>query len=131
MRAAVIQDGVVQNIIEVQSLDFMPGLVAATDAADIGDRWDGSAFSKPEPVVKVPEVVTMKQARLALLAAGKLADVDTAISAMPATDSQAARIQWEYSAIVERRSSLVASLGSAIGLNDAQIDALFIQAQSL
>lgn len=130
MRAAVIQNGVVVNLIEVASLNFMPGLVA-TDTADIGDLWNGASFSKPTPVVRVPDTVTMKQARLALLAAGKLADVDAAIAAMTGIEAQAAKISWEYSAVVERRSGLVAALGSAIGLGEGQIDALFIQAQSL
>jgi hypothetical protein len=48
MRAHVINNGVVVNTIEVESLDFMPGLVAATEGA-IGDLWDGQVFTKPGP----------------------------------------------------------------------------------
>lgn len=48
MKAAVIESGVVANIIVVDSLDVLPGLVDAQGAA-IGDLWDGTTFTKPEP----------------------------------------------------------------------------------
>ena len=46
MRAAVIENGIVVNVIIVSSLGDFPGLVDAKQA-DIGDRWDGEQFSKP------------------------------------------------------------------------------------
>lgn len=48
MKAALIDKGVVANIIVVDSLDALPDLVDAQDAA-IGDLWDGTAFTKPQP----------------------------------------------------------------------------------
>ena len=45
MRAAQITDGVVVNVIVVDSLDVLPDLVDAGDA-DIGDAWDGAQFIK-------------------------------------------------------------------------------------
>lgn len=56
MRAHIIKDGVVVNTIEVESLDFMPGLIDA-EQGSIGDLWDGQAFSKPPAPVKSPEQV--------------------------------------------------------------------------
>jgi hypothetical protein len=50
MRAHQIENGVVVNTIEVESLDFMPGLVEATGGS-IGDRYENGQFVKPEPVV--------------------------------------------------------------------------------
>jgi len=44
MRAAVIEGGKVANIIEVDSLDFLPNLVNG-DGARIGDLWDGAVFT--------------------------------------------------------------------------------------
>ena len=79
----------------------------------------------------VPAEVTMRQARLALLGAGVLADVDAAISAMPEPTKSAARIEWEYSGAVQRHNGFVAALGPALGLTEAQIDALFIAAAKL
>lgn len=82
----------------------------------------------PEPV---PQVVTMRQARLALLAAGLLGAVETAIDALPSPDKEAAQIEWEYAMEVNREWPLINSIGSALGLDDAAIDALFIAASKL
>lgn len=79
----------------------------------------------------VPRAVTMRQARLALLGAGKLAQVDAAIDAMSEPTRTAARIEWEYSGEVQRHNGFVAALGPALGLTSEQIDALFIAAQAL
>lgn len=49
MRAAKIIDGIVDNIIEVDSLDVFPDLVDAGDCC-IGDLWNGSVFSKPPSI---------------------------------------------------------------------------------
>lgn len=82
-------------------------------------------------VVAVPEVVTMRQARLALLGAGLLAQVNTAIANMPGAEGDAARIEWEYAQEVRRDSPLVQSLIPALGMNDASLDALFTAAAAL
>ena len=80
------------------------------------------------PVEPVPQVVTMRQARLALLVAGLLGRVNDALAAMPDVEGEAARIEWEYATTVERDSPLIAGLAGALGLDDGAIDALFISA---
>ena len=82
------------------------------------------------PVV-VPHEVTMRQARLALLAAGKLAGVEAAIASMPEPQRTAASIEWEYSNALQRSNPFVAQLGAALGIDDAAIDALFVAASKL
>ena len=79
----------------------------------------------------VPSEVTMRQARLALLGAGKLAMVDAAIDALPEPQRSAARIEWEYSSAVQRHNGFVAALGPALGMTPEQIDALFVAAAAL
>lgn len=69
--------------------------------------------------------VSMRQARLALLGAGKLAAVDAALGSLPSPLKEAAQIEWEYAATVRRDSPLIAQLGPALGMDDAAIDALF------
>ena len=94
-----------------------------------GDHWEivpGEVPSDP-----VPEVVTMRQARLALLGAGLLAQVNAAVANMPGTEGDAARIEWEYAQEVRRDSALVQSLIPALGMNDAGLDALFTAAAAL
>lgn len=78
-----------------------------------------------------PKAVTMRQARLALLGSGKLAAVDAAIALLPEPQKSAARIEWEYSGEVKRHNGFVAALGPALGLSEAQIDALFVAASKL
>ena len=79
----------------------------------------------------VPHEVTMRQARLALLAAGKLAGVEAAIASMPEPQKTAASIEWEYGNALQRNNPFAAQLGAALGLDDAGVDALFIAAAKL
>lgn len=52
MRAHMIKDGLIVNTIEVETLDFMPGLINAELGGAIGDLWDGEKFTSPiQPVV--------------------------------------------------------------------------------
>lgn len=79
----------------------------------------------------VPEVVSMRQARLALLKSGLLATVQSAVDSMPGAEGDAARIEWEFSSTVERNRPLVQSLGAALSLTEAQLDDLFRIAATL
>ena len=85
---------------------------------------------EPEPPY-VPTSVTMRQARLALLGAGLLASIDAAIGSLPSPQKEAARIEWEYATEVQRSSGLVPMMKVALGLDDAALDALFIEAAAL
>tara|TARA_R110000868_G_scaffold25246_2_gene98512 strand:- start:2383 stop:2745 length:363 start_codon:yes stop_codon:yes gene_type:complete len=79
------------------------------------------------PPQSVPQRITMRQARLALLGAGLLAAVNVGITGM----SQAAQIEWEYAATVERTNPLIAALASALALTPGQVDALFVAGAAL
>lgn len=85
------------------------------------------------PIVNgIPQRVTMRQAQLALLGAGKLDAVEAAIAAIPdATQRKAAQITWDKSSAVERNNGLIAALAPALGLSSGQIDALFLAASKL
>jgi hypothetical protein len=82
-------------------------------------------------LVPVPKSVSMRQARLALLGAGALSGVDAFINSLPSPQKEAARIEWEYAATVERGSALVTALSTALSLDAAALDALFIGAAAL
>ena len=75
----------------------------------------------------VPQQVTMRQARLALLSAGLLDDVEMVIAAA----GRAAQLEWEYAAVVDRSNPAIAAVQQQQGLTDAQIDALFREAAKL
>ncbi len=75
----------------------------------------------------VPQQVTMRQARLALLSAGLLDDVEMVITAA----GRAGQLEWEYAAMVERSNPAVAIVQQQKALTDAQIDDLFREAAKL
>ena len=136
-RYALIEAGTVVNVLLAD--DDWPGLAAADEAVALapdqacgpGYTYAGGVFTPPPPVVVVPAAVTMRQARRALLAAGLLSAVETAIDALSEPERSAARIEWEYSSEVQRHNGFVAQLAPALGLSDAQLDALFVSAATL
>ena len=132
MRYAIIENSQVTNLI-VADTEFAAsiGAVECPGNVNMGWTYDGSIWSAPAPVVVVPDVVSMRQARLALLQVGKLADVDTAVGALPSPDKEAAQVEWEYATEVKRNSALVRQLAPALSLDDAALDALFSQAATL
>lgn len=83
------------------------------------------------PIQKVPQSVTMRQARLALHAAGLLTAVDAAIAAMAEPEKTATQITWEYAQTVDRGFGMVPTLAAALGMTETQIDDLFIAAAQL
>lgn len=90
--------------------------------------YDGIAFHEPLNFgTPVPQSVSMRQARLALLQIGLLSDVENAIS----QGSQADQITLEYATEVNRSDALVINMSAALGLSDAQLDALFTLAAGL
>lgn len=81
---------------------------------------------------RVPSRVTRRQARQALALAGLFGQVQPAINAIPdPRQRQLAQIEWDDSQDFERDRPLLIELGHAIGLDDAGIDELFIQAGAL
>lgn len=88
-------------------------------------RPDGSVELQDDGLPdQVPASVSARQARLALLAAGLLAEVQAAV----AVAGGALAIEWEYATEIERASPMVSNIGAALGLTEAQIDVLFIDA---
>lgn len=75
-----------------------------------------------------PKVVTMRQARLALLQSNLLATVDTTIAT--GTD-EAMKIEWEYATEVLRDWDSLITLTTAMGMTSAQLDDLFLLASAL
>lgn len=87
-----------------------------------------------EPELPIEEVIeptvtsiTMRQARLYLLGAGLLNQVDSFV----ATLSDAAKIEWEYGSTVHRTSGLVDLLAKELGLAPEAVDEMFLTASKL
>lgn len=103
-------------------------------AAGVGWAYENGEFVAPPvevPEAVVPNSVTMRQARLALLAAGKLTAVNDAVRAIPGPEGDAARVEWEFAATVDRDSAIVAMLAGALKLKPADLDSLFTTAAGL
>ena len=85
-------------------------------------RWpDAAQYESP---IRVPQQVTMRQARLELLSRGLLDDVE----AMIAAAGREAQIEWEYASLVERGNPVIAVVQQQQGMTDEQIDDLFREA---
>ncbi len=91
-------------------------------------RMDEHTLASAPPV---PPVVTMRQARRALLEAGMLQAIPAAIASLPSPYKERAEIDWEYSQDVHRDWPLVLQLAPALGLTTQQIDQLFITAATM
>ena len=83
--------------------------------------WDGAEWRAH--AVPVPESVTKLQAYTALSVAGYMAEFDSFFENHPE-----AKTIWDLASVVERQNPLVGDIAAALGLDDAQVDALFIAA---
>ena len=75
----------------------------------------------------IPSSISMRQARLQLLAMNLLDSVNSAIVSMP----QSAQIEWEYATEVRRDNALVLGVQSALGMTDTDMDLFFVNANNL
>lgn len=117
------------TIIRLSDMAYIPADVNNTDYQTY-QTWlaDGNT---PQPA-DIPPVyhatsVSMRQARLQLLALGHLDTVDNAVAQMP----RAAQIEWEYATSVDRDNALAAAMCALLGWSEADRDAYFDAAAQL
>lgn len=114
------------------------------DVVEIDGVWtqEWSVRDKTEEELEadkppVPQMVTRRQARQALLIKGVLDKVEVGIASLDdgtpegKQKMQLAEIEWQDSLNFERNRPLVIELGKAIGFDAAGLDALFIFAATL
>lgn len=109
------------DIVETGPIELIDGVWTQT--------YTGRDYTPEEKRPRM--IVTMRQARLALLQQGLLANVEAAIASMSEPDKSAVTIEWEYASTVERLSSWVIAMTTALGLTDEQMDDLFVLAETL
>lgn len=109
------------KIVTGQSVQRVDGVV----------KWVHELDDAPPVSPEVPAVVSMRQARLALLGAGLLGAVESGIDGLPEPDRSAARIEWEYATELRRDHPLIVSLALQLDLSEQQVDALFIAASQI
>jgi hypothetical protein len=113
MRAHQIENGIVTNTIEVESLDFLPNLVNGENGGAIGDRYENGEFIKPEPPKLSPEelqaeIVTATQQRLDDFAATR--NYSSILSACTYATSTVPRFQSDGQYCVNARDATWAKL---------------------
>lgn len=84
-----------------------------------------ASYVPPPPAV--PQRITPLQARKALRAAGLMA----AVQAFIATQPDEVQDEWEYAITIERSNTTLTNAATALGLTEAQVDALFIAGASM
>lgn len=102
-----------------------PGLTPPNEATTIGDIDWRQSYNPGAAVI--PAEVSRFQARAALHIAGLLPSVEAAL----AVADPLAQIAWADAQVFRRDSPTIAALAAAIGMTEAQIDALFIQAAQI
>lgn len=133
MRICIVIDGRVRDVLTLDAPEGAIVSAIAHPSAERGWEWTGSEMREPSGDVDlgVPGSVTMRRARLALLAAGLLDVVQQTIDALPEPQRTAARIEWDHSSEVHRHHGLVQQMAPALGLSSAQLDALFVAAAAI
>jgi hypothetical protein len=95
----------------------------------LGWREAGNEPGEPPPApAPVPAEVALWQARVALARRQLLAPANAAIGASGDAALQAA---WEYGNTISRGSPALAALAGALSLDEATIDALFVEAAAI
>lgn len=129
------------NVYPVQATDRPTGDVVTEEIPVFNGTFWRQAWSvrdfTPEEVAdnlaarRAEMVVTPRQARLALLSAGRLGDIEAAIAALDAPTRAAVEIEWEYAVLIERTSPWVVAMTQALGMADTEVDALFTVAAGI
>lgn len=115
--------------------EMVAGVKGATWLHTVLREWlQNGGIVEPYAPPPAPTVtsVTPRQAKLALLSAGLLDDVEAAIDAIadPAT-KRAAQIEWEYAQEIKRDWPLLVQLATSMGMTESDLDELFTQAALL
>ena len=82
--------------------------------------------------ILIPESISKRQAKQQLLLDGKLDQVKEVIDSIPdETERIMAQLYWEDSTEFERNHPTLVELGTALGLTEAELDMMFINASKL
>lgn len=123
----VALDGWHVNVLLMDDEDETPILPFETVPSNPIRKW-----AAIEQIVVVPSSVTRRQARQALLLAGLLDGIQGAINNITDPVKRGlVQIEWDDSLEFHRDRETLIMLAQAIGLDDEQLDNLFIQASKL
>jgi hypothetical protein len=127
-RVARIGEGYIDGFFVNGNQAVSLGLMTIDEAKAFGFH---SGHEYREEPSQITDIVTMRQARLALLAEGKLSDVQVAIDSLQSPMKEQAQIEWEYASDVEITNPLIVNLMGVLGFTDTDLENLFIEASKL
>ena len=109
---------------------FVPNAWQWDEANQTWLEYDTAAIeavrNPPPPPVVIPQSISPRQARLKLLEADLLDNLEAVI-----TTNRAWQIEWEYATEVKRDSPLIDAVATQADLTEEQIDQMFIDASVL
>ena len=148
MKYALIQDNKVVNIIEANNnfislITYNYEHIEALDTSSeqslgigIGWLWNKERgfysldIIPQEPINPVPQMVFMRQARLALLEVNLLDNIEQILNSLPEPMQSEAKIEWEYAAEVRRDWPSLNQIAQYLNLTSEYVDELFILAST-
>ena len=104
MQAAIIENGVVINLVEADSLDVLPGLIDGAGAA-IGDLWDGARFTM-QPAAPPSEADYVNAVQNLLDATARTRQYDNILSACTYVGSTVQKFHNEGQACLNWRGAV-------------------------
>jgi len=129
IEGGIVTQGIVmgdeQDMTHIAALG-LDGHWVQSDTAGIGWAYAGGEFTPPVAPVVVPQTITRRQGRLALLQAGKLDAAEAIVKA----GGLAAQIEYE-AATWERGNAYLQQIWALLGGSDKELDDLFILAAGL
>lgn len=93
-----------------------------------------SVHAVEKQIVQVQQIpdITSRQIRLQIILAGlSLTDITDAISQLPEPHKSLVLVEWEYATMYERQHPFANVIGGVLGLNPADLDALWLAAVEL
>lgn len=129
IEGGIVTQGIVmrdkQDMTHIAALG-LDGHWVQSDTAGIGWAYAGGVFAQPVAPVVVPQTITRRQGRVALMQAGKLDAAEAIVKA----GGLAAQIEYE-AATWERGNEYLQQIWALLGGSDKELDALFVLAASL
>lgn len=125
-RYAIVHDGVVWSVTEWDAAaapNWAPpfGEAIACDASVAsGDLYDGQSFTRPAPVVPVPQAVTKLQLKKAMTSLGLWDTFWVALN----SDADA-KLEWDLASDINRNYDKVLTFQQALNKTDEELDNLF------
>jgi hypothetical protein len=115
-----------------ETLENHPSVVDKPEVFEIVDTEIPEIHQKLNYIgVQVPDEVPLWRIRAILAMQGKEAQINTAINSLPDPPKTAALYVWQYGTVIERNSSTVQFIQSALGMTDNEVDAIFIEAANI